>query len=71
MFETKKQIMQIIKRSKSANNKSHKIYFEQQIILLSKSKWRAYTFSSMFILDVATKSQKDHKLFSATYTLCS
>ena len=25
----------------------------------------------MFVLDVATKSQKDHKLFSATYILCS
>jgi len=25
----------------------------------------------MFILDVATKSQKDHKLFSATYILYS
>ena len=25
----------------------------------------------MFILDVAIKSQKDHKLFSATYILCS
>ena len=34
-------------------------------------EWQAYTFSSMFILDVASKSQKDHKLFSATYILCS
>ena len=34
-------------------------------------QWKAYGFSSMFILDVATKSQKDHKLFSATYILCS
>jgi len=25
----------------------------------------------MIILDVATQSQKDHKLFSATYNLCS
>ena len=25
----------------------------------------------MLILDVATKSQKDHKLFGATYILCS
>jgi hypothetical protein len=24
----------------------------------------------LFILDVATKSQKDHKLFSTTYILC-
>ena len=31
---------------------------------------RAYSFSSLFILDVATQSQKDHKLFSATYILC-
>jgi len=29
------------------------------------------SFSSLFILDVATYSQKDHKLFSATYILCS
>jgi len=29
------------------------------------------SFSSLFILDVATKSQKDHKLFSTTYNLCS
>ena len=36
-----------------------------------QKQWQAYTFSSMFILDVATKSQKDHKLFSATYILCS
>ncbi len=35
-------------------------------------QWGAYSFSSsMFILDVATKSQKDHKLFSAIYNLCS
>jgi hypothetical protein len=34
-------------------------------------KWRDYSFSSLFILDVATKSQKDHKLFSAPYILCS
>jgi len=31
----------------------------------------AYSFSSLFILDVATKSQKDHKLFSATFNLWS
>jgi len=34
-------------------------------------KWGAYTFSSLFILDVATLSQKDHKLFITTYNLCS
>jgi len=28
-------------------------------------------FSSLFILDVATYSQKDQKLFSATHFLCS
>ena len=27
--------------------------------------------SSLFILDVTTYSQKDHKIFSATYILCS
>jgi len=34
---------------------------------------RKYTdaFSSFFILDVATISQMDDKLFSATYILCS
>ncbi len=37
----------------------------------AKSKWGAYSFSSLFILDVSTKSQKDHKLFNATYNLCS
>jgi len=31
----------------------------------------AYSFSSLFILDVATQSQKDHKLFSTTYILCN
>ncbi len=31
----------------------------------------ACSFSSLFILDVATQSQKDHKLFSTTYNLCS
>jgi len=35
------------------------------------SEWRAYSFSSLFILDVTTLSQKDHKLFSTTYILCS
>ena len=34
-------------------------------------QWRAYAFSSMFVLDVATKSPKDHKLLRATYILCS
>jgi len=34
-------------------------------------QWQAYSFSSLFMSDVATKSQKDHKLFSATYNLCS
>jgi len=29
-----------------------------------------YSFSSLFILDVATWSQKNHKLFSAIYILC-
>jgi hypothetical protein len=31
------------------------------------SQRQAYSFSSLFTLDVATKSQKDHNLFSATY----
>ena len=34
-------------------------------------QWQAYAFSSMFVFDVATKSQKDHKLFSTIYILCS
>jgi len=34
-------------------------------------QWRVYSFSSLFLLAVATKSQKDHKLYSATYILCS
>jgi len=34
-------------------------------------QWGAYTFSSLFVLDVATKSQKDHQLFSTAYNLCS
>jgi hypothetical protein len=33
--------------------------------------WGAYSFSSSFVLDVATESQKDHKLFSATFILCN
>ena len=32
-------------------------------------KWQVYSFSSLFISDVATLSQKDHKLFSATNIL--
>ncbi len=36
----------------------------------SKSRWQAYSFSSFFISDVTSQSQKDHKLFSATYILC-
>jgi len=34
-------------------------------------KWGAYYFSSIFISDVATLSQKHHKHFIATYILCS
>jgi len=30
-------------------------------------QWQVYFFSSLFILDVANQSQKDHKLFSSTY----
>jgi len=36
-----------------------------------QNEWGSYSFSSLFILDVATESQKDHKLFSATYILCN
>jgi len=39
------------------------------LIMNVKSKWQAYSFSSMFILNVATSSQKDQKLFNATYIL--
>jgi hypothetical protein len=44
---------------------------KNQINVHKLDEWRAYSFSSLFILDVATESQKDHKLFSATYNLCS
>jgi len=37
----------------------------------ARTQWGAYSFSSLFILDVATESQKDHKLFSAICNLCS
>ena len=40
------------------------------VLVKQFKQWRAYAFSSMFILDVAPKSQKDHKLFSAPYILC-
>ena len=33
--------------------------------------WEADAFSLVFILDVVTLSQQDHKLFSTTYILCS
>ena len=48
-------------------------YFLRLDLLLLDFRWQTYAFSSMFILDVTTKSQKDHKLYSATYTciLCS
>jgi len=35
------------------------------------AEWEDGAYSSLFILDVTTKSQKDHKLFSATNILCS
>ncbi len=35
------------------------------------SQWEPTILVSLFILDVATQSQKDHKLFSATYILCN
>ncbi len=34
-------------------------------------QWGVYSFSWLFLLNVTTLSQKDHKLFSATYNLCS
>ncbi len=40
-------------------------------LISNNFKWLHYSFSSLFILDVATLSQKDHKLFSAPYILCS
>jgi len=36
-----------------------------------RTQWGAYSSTSLFILDVATQSQKDHKLFTTTYNLCS
>jgi len=47
------------------------VVFGLQLILLPMIQWQAYTFGSLFISDVATSSQKDLKLFSATYILCS
>jgi len=35
--------------------------------LIMSTQWGAYSFNSLFILDVATESPNDHKLFSATY----
>ncbi len=45
---------------------------KQQYLLKTKNSCNgtAYSFSSLFISDVATYSQKDHKLFSTTYNLC-
>jgi len=40
---------------------------EKDFLSKSKFKWQAYFFSSLFILDVATLSLKEHKLFSVTY----
>jgi len=37
--------------------------------VIAEKQWQAYSFSSLFILDVATKSRKDHKLLSATYNV--
>jgi len=34
-------------------------------------QWQVYSLSSLFILDVVTKSQKDHKLFKTTCILLS
>ncbi len=42
-----------------------------QKLCQSLTQWGDDAFSSLFILDVPTESQKDHKLFSATYILCS
>ncbi len=41
------------------------------ILTLKLCQWGADAFSSLFILDVASQSQKDYKVFSATYNLCS
>jgi len=42
--------------------------------LLARSQfsfeWGAFSFSSIFISDVDTLSQKGHKLISVTYFLC-
>jgi len=38
---------------------------------VEKVEWGAYSFSSLFILNVTTLSQKDLKLFSTTYNFCS
>ncbi len=44
----------------------------EKAVCLLFGQWGAFSFtSSLFILDVTTQSQKDHKLLSATYNLCS
>jgi len=45
--------------------------WKKQCLLRLTPDRQAHSFSSFFIADVATWSQKDHKLFSATYILCS
>ena len=40
--------------------------------MAKKNFWHAMGFELCTpVLDVATKSQKDHKLYSTTYILCS
>ena len=41
-----------------------KINYQNELLV---AQWRAGAFSSLFILDVNTQSQKEHKLNSATY----
>ncbi len=38
---------------------------------IPKKQWRAYSFSSLFILDVPHLITKGHKLFTSTYILCN
>ncbi len=50
-----------------ANKKKYMKYDRSAWYILTQ----AYSFSWLFISDVATKLQKDHKLFNTTYSMCN
>ncbi len=55
----------------SDNNVINYEIFEMKKPTTRIQQWQADAYSSLFTLDVAIKSQINHKLFSATYILCS